>query len=173
MLLYTALLFTTVLAAPASDWLSARDTSVYDATNPPVLFTDATCTLSKSLTAGEPFSADYSTALALGAIIDPILDATIGHQTVEDIDTVADDLCINAQQTPNEGNGLCQDALQAIDDFATQITPAGTAAKYQCLLNLLCIAREGVPYNGLCQYLLAGQDCIANRVIGADSLECE
>lgn len=135
--------------------------------------TDATCSLSKSLTPGEPFSNAYPTALALGTIVTPLLDAALGKQVVEDIDTVADDLCINAEESDGEGNGICQDALQAIDDFVLAVDPTGQAAKYQCLLNLLCVAHAGVPYNSLCTYLLAGQDCIANRIIGVSNLECE
>ena len=82
------------LAAPSPARLRTRTTLTYDATNPPQIFTDATCSLSKSLTAGEPLSFNYPLASQLGTIITPVLDAALGKQTVEDLDTVADDLCM-------------------------------------------------------------------------------
>ncbi|KAG8873594.1 hypothetical protein FRB98_008884 [Tulasnella sp. 332] len=160
-----------ILALAAPGTLVPR-ALVYDPTNAPAIFTDPTCTLSKSLTAGEPLSFEYPTAEFLGTIFGPVLNLLIGHATVEDIDSIADQLCFNAAEDPRGGDGICQDALQATYDLATATDPQLQADKYKCLLNLLCIAPAVVPYEGTCQYLLAGSDCIANRIVQTNVLEC-
>ena len=45
----------------------------------------------------------------------------------------------NAQQEPGGGNGICQDIFQLVLDLVDAILPAQQAAKYQCLLNALCM----------------------------------
>ncbi|KAF2499923.1 hypothetical protein BU16DRAFT_613754 [Lophium mytilinum] len=157
------------LAAPSSP--AQRRDLTYDASNPPQIFTDLTCKLSKSLTPGEPLSFAFPLADHLGTIITPALNTLVGHESVNDLDIVADNLCVNAQQDPHGGNGICQDSLQSIRDFVDAKTPLAQAQGYRCLLNLLCVAHTGVPYNSLCDYLLAGVDCIANRIIGVTA-EC-
>ncbi|KAG8990091.1 hypothetical protein FRB94_013761 [Tulasnella sp. JGI-2019a] len=162
--IFTALAMPIVaLAAPST--LVPR-TLTYDPANAPKIFTDPTCTLSKYLTAGEPLSFQYPISARLGTLIGPALNLLIGHQTVEDIDQIADQLY------PNAGDGICQDTLQAVYDFATAKDPKLQAKKYKCLLDLLCMARDNVPYEGTCQFLLAGADCNANRIAEVNDLEC-
>ena len=69
--------------------------------------------------------------------------------------------------------------LHANRDFAlavrdlTQILPILSAAKFRCLLDLICVANATPENMGTCQYLLAGVDCLANRIIGAGDKECD
>ena len=80
-----------VLAVPHS----SRDLiHLYDPTIPTTIFTDATCKLSAYLTPGQPFSNLYPIASTLGAIIIPTLRSVLGTETIEDIDRVADQLCL-------------------------------------------------------------------------------
>jgi len=162
------------LAAPSRERaVLVPRTLTYDASNPPTLFTDPTCSLSQYLTDGEPLSFAYPLADQLGTlIVTPALRLILGEQTIEDLDLVADQACVNAQKDPLGGNGICQDTLQAIRDFAEAHDPLDQVHKYNCLLNLLCIAHTGVPYQGTCNFLLAGLDCIANRLIGVQLPEC-
>lgn len=82
------------IAAPTSPNPLRRDQLYYDATNPPKIFTDATCKLSKYLTPGQPLSFAFPLADHLGTIITPALNAAVGHETVDDLDAVADQLCV-------------------------------------------------------------------------------
>ena len=66
----------------------------YDASHPLVLFTDKTCTISQSLTQGEPLSFAFPTSLALELVLGPILSTVLGQEVIEGIDQVADDLCM-------------------------------------------------------------------------------
>lgn len=90
--LSTFCLATVAIAAPTT--MAPRGGLTYDASNPPEIFTDASCKLTKSLTPGEPLSFNYPLASSLGSIVSPVLDAALGKQTVEDLDSVADQLCV-------------------------------------------------------------------------------
>ena len=129
----------TALAIPAPDRVvERRAVSTFNPAIPVTIFTNATCTLSKYLTPGEELIFAFPLADLLGSIISPVLAAALGPVVVNDIDIVAEDLCVDAQQDPADGNGICQDAFQAINDF---VNAKGQAAadKYRCLLNLLCV----------------------------------
>lgn len=45
----------------------------------------------------------------------------------------------NSQEEPSGDRGICAESLQAIKDVANESVPATQAAKYKCLLNLLCV----------------------------------
>ncbi|KAM0700054.1 hypothetical protein Q7P36_000265 [Cladosporium allicinum] len=135
-------------------------------------FTDPTCKLSKAVTPGTPFSVLFPLANLLGSIVGPTVKAAIGAENEEKLDKLADNLCINSQQEPVGERGICAELLQVVRDFANEKTPAGQVHQYNCLLNLLCVARAGT-LDGTCQYLLAGADCVANRILQTEDLECE
>ncbi|KAI9743484.1 MAG: hypothetical protein M1818_002797 [Claussenomyces sp. TS43310] len=135
----TVLALATAASAAPSPTREQRAVPTYDASNPPQIFTNATCTLSQTLTQGEPLQFLFPLADHLGALVSPLLDAALSNATVNDLDQVADDLCVDAQQEPEDGNGICQDAFQAISDFVDAKAGQAAADKYRCLLNLLCV----------------------------------
>lgn len=45
----------------------------------------------------------------------------------------------NSQEESSKDRGICAEALQAIKDIVNAAVPATKAAKYRCLLNLLCM----------------------------------
>jgi len=134
-------------------------------------FTDPTCKLSKAVTPGTPLQFLFPVANLLGSIVGPTVKAAIGAENEEKLDKLADNLCINSQQEPAGQRGICQELLQAVRDLAQEKVPAEQVKKYNCLLNLLCVARTGLE--GTCQYLLAGADCVANRILQTEDVECQ
>ena len=66
----------------------------YDASHPITLFTDPTCTISQSLTQGESLTFLFPPAVVLGTILGPSLSSILGQAVIDDIDEVADDLCM-------------------------------------------------------------------------------
>ncbi|KAI9663879.1 MAG: hypothetical protein M1821_007369 [Bathelium mastoideum] len=166
-------LATAALAVPApSKVVERRAVPTYNPNIPVTIFTNATCTLSKYLTPGEELTFAFPLADLLGSVVSPVLAAALGPTVVNDIDIVAEDLCVDAQQDPADGNGICQDAEQAISDFVNAKDQAA-ADKYRCLLNLLCVANESPQDIGTCNALLAGSDCVANRIVGVGDPECD
>ena len=85
----TVLALATAAVALPSVAMEKRQASI-----PPGTFTNASCTLSKGLTPGIPGIQLFPTADALGAILGPVLSATLGSETVNDIDIIADELCM-------------------------------------------------------------------------------
>jgi hypothetical protein len=57
-------------------------------------FTDATCKLSQALTPGTPLIALFPAASHLGNIVGPVLKSAIGVDRLEEIDALADQLCV-------------------------------------------------------------------------------
>ncbi|KAK9423953.1 hypothetical protein SUNI508_13887 [Seiridium unicorne] len=162
-------------------------TSVYSSSNPVI---DSSCPVPSS---AQPLGGAYPVADFLGSVVTPVLDLLLGQQVVEDLDAVADQLCVNAQQDPTAGDGICQDTFGAVRDFVDAKTPLAQSQQFGCLLDLLCVANAGPQNEGTCNQLLAGAgmfilengirefctdqaflnlDCIANRIIGVENLEC-
>ena len=77
----------------------------------------------------------------------------------------------NSEQLPNYGNGLCDNALQAVYDLAAA-KDQKAVDEYICLLNLLCVAHTSPDQAGTCQFLLAGAGCIMNRILGLAEQGC-
>lgn len=162
-------LATTALAAPRN--FAKRQNGA--GLNPNVVFTNATCKLGAEQTTGYPAGGElFPTADQIGSILGPALSKALGATTVNDIDLVAENLCISANQDPADGTGICQNALQALFDLAVARLGQDQVDKYKCLLNLLCIAQNSPNNEGTCQFLLAGSDCIANRIVGVGDKEC-
>lgn len=57
-------------------------------------FTDAACTISQGLTPGVPGIQFFPTSNKLGSILGPELSDTLGSETVNDIDIIADEACM-------------------------------------------------------------------------------
>ena len=92
--LFISMKFSIVAASLVTLAAAAPQTSYYDASHPPVIFKDTTCTLSRYLTPGQPLSFAYPSSNFFGSLLTPVLDTLIGPETVEDIDRVADQLCL-------------------------------------------------------------------------------
>lgn len=141
--------------------------------NPNVIFTNATCKLGAENLLGYPSGVQaFPAADVIGGVLGPVLSQALGATTVNDIDLVAENLCISANQDPADGTGICQNALQAVFDLAVADAGQDQVDKYMCLLNLLCVAQNSPNNAGTCQFLLAGSDCIANRIVGVGDKEC-
>ncbi|MCJ1333729.1 hypothetical protein MMC10_010429 [Thelotrema lepadinum] len=171
---YSAIIFTVLtlatsaFAAPAPTPAKRQlPTVTYGAGNHVI---DASCPALPPPTEG-PLPSLFPISSQLGTIIGPLLDLTIGADTVEDIDQAADQACVSAQQN-NEGDGTCQLTFAAAREFVDAKTPLDSSKQFGCLLNLLCIADVGPEDTGTCNTLLAEADCIANRIVGADDVEC-
>ncbi|KAF7505306.1 hypothetical protein GJ744_001093 [Endocarpon pusillum] len=157
----SACAFTLAIASPHS--LEARQGVI----------TTAICQANAATTPARPFSDFFPTADEIGTIVGPVLKALIGEKNLEEIDAIADTLCINSQQEPAGNRGICQEFLNHLNNLAVALLPQQRATSYRCLLNLICVAPSGVPTAGTCQTLLRGVDCIANRIIQAKDLECQ
>lgn len=93
--------YLTILAAASSAMAlpataaSSVSTAVPTFTAPgPVIFQNATCTLSTYLMQGQPLSNAFPAANKLGALAGPVLKAILGQATINSIDSVADQLCM-------------------------------------------------------------------------------
>ncbi|KAI0120971.1 hypothetical protein BJ170DRAFT_688390 [Xylariales sp. AK1849] len=149
-----------ILASPLTQRVTVP---VYGSSNPVI---DSTCPVPSS---AQPLGGAYPFASFLGSIITPALRLLLGSQTVENLDAVADQLCISAQQDPTAGDGICQDTFGAVRDFVDAKTPLTQSKEFGCLLDLLCVAHSGPQIEGTCNQLFAGA---ANRMVGVENLEC-
>ncbi|PFH58420.1 hypothetical protein XA68_13696 [Ophiocordyceps unilateralis] len=120
----------------------------------------------------QPSNPIFPFANLLGSVIGPQLRGLLGSNTVDEIDAVADQLCISAQQAPADGLGVCQQTFGAVRDFVDAKTPLAQSKQFGCLLNLICVAHSGPQNTGTCNQLLGGADCIANRIIADPDPEC-
>ena len=57
-------------------------------------FTNLTCKLSQALTPGQPLQVFFPTTDQIGAILGPVLLKALGPAVVQDIDKIAEDLCV-------------------------------------------------------------------------------
>lgn len=128
-------------------------------------FTDDTCRFT-TVVPPTPLGFLFPTASELGEIVGPVLKGLIGDAALEDIDTIGDTLCMyvttplqttpssylhwnvedmltqqhsNSQEETSGGTGICAQVLQTVKDIANEAVPETQAAKYKCLLNLLCV----------------------------------
>nr|POF19882.1 hypothetical protein CFP56_52131 [Quercus suber] len=132
---------------------------------------NAACYLDQNLAPLENLTPLFGVAEFLGEIIGPALNKTFGDDFITAVDQTADQLCVSAQQDDQDGLGICQTALGALFFLANHLDESGVQA-YKCFLSLACVAPTGFDHPGTCQELLAGSDCIANRIIDEAAAEC-
>lgn len=87
----TTVAFATAALAAPSPVVEERDAS---GLNPGVIFTNATCHLDNTILPNPPLGLLFPTAEAIGALLGPFLSKALGSQTVNDIDLVAEDICV-------------------------------------------------------------------------------
>nr|POF00402.1 hypothetical protein CFP56_75683 [Quercus suber] len=135
------------------------------------LIENAACKLDQNLAPLENLTPLFGVSEFLGEVIGPKLIGVFGDDFVEMVDITADQLCVSAEQQPEDGLGVCQTALASLFFLAEHQDASGVDA-FKCFLSLACVAPTGFDHPGPCQELLAGSDCIANRLIDEEAPEC-